>query len=91
MKWQFIPVNKYCKKQTLKKIPNIIRVRGVLEIKVTSKQYSANETAINNLYSYLHMYIEYVCASLTRWYLKNNRKCSLLGTLQRNSNILSKC
>jgi len=75
-----IPVNKHNKKRTLKKIPNIIRVRGVFEIKATSKQYSANETAINNLYAYLSMYIEHTHAHLTRWHLKNNRKCSVLGT-----------
>jgi len=76
-----IPVNKYYKKQTRRKIPNIIRVLGVFEIKATSKQYSANETAINNLYAYFSMYMEHTRARvLHRWHLKNNRKCSVLGT-----------
>jgi len=49
-------------------------VRGVFEIKATSKQYWANETAINNLYAHVSMYIEH-----TR-ILKTTTKCSVLGT-----------
>jgi len=79
MKRQFQWTN-IIKNKLWKKIPNIIRVRGVFEIKATSKQYWANETAINNLYAYLSMYIEHTRAHLTRWHLKNNKKCSVLGT-----------
>lgn len=78
-----IPVNKYYKKkQTLKKTPNIIRSAWCFRNKSNLQQtiFGKRDSNQQSIRVPIYVYRTYTRLRLTRWHLKNNRKCSVLGT-----------